>query len=175
VARWTPLCHATRSLFSTFRKLLNRHLSFALGSRLEVRPEDWRLVECWRQGVLEISFIDPSLALATAGGRDERGDTFRTFVASGPLTNVPIRRKSSCFSGPLQGAMRKAPISMLATWPPEGRLGSCLTNTRPMSGSRASNHRSPLALFSAGSPVTRVNKPENDDSSIIEPIELESA
>ena len=42
-------------------------------------PEDWRLVECcWRQGVLEISFIDPSLALATAGGRDEHGDTFRT-------------------------------------------------------------------------------------------------
>ena len=79
MARWTPLCHATRSLLSTFRKLLNSHLSFALGSRLEVRPEDWRLVECcWRQGVLEISFIDPSLALATAGGRDEHGDTFRT-------------------------------------------------------------------------------------------------
>ena len=43
-----------------------------------------------------------------------------------PLVNVPIRRRSSCFSGPLPGAMRKAPISMLATSPPDERLGSCL-------------------------------------------------
>ena len=33
-----------------------------------------------------------------------------------------------------------------ATCPAEGRLGSCLTSTRPISGSRASNHRSPLGL-----------------------------
>jgi hypothetical protein len=31
--------------------------------------------------------------------------------------------------------------------PPEGRLGSCLTNTRPVSESTASDHRSPLALW----------------------------
>ena len=42
------------------------------------------------------------------------------------------------FPGPLPAAMRKAPISTSATCPPEGRLGSCLTNTRPVSGSRAS-------------------------------------
>ena len=65
-------------------------------------------------------------------------------MAAGSLTNVPIRRRSSCFSGPLPAAMRKAPISISATWPPEGRLGSCLTNTRPVSGSQASNHLSPL-------------------------------
>ena len=67
-------------------------------------------------------------------------------MAAGPLTNVPIRRRSSCFSGPLPAAMRKAPISISATWPPEGRLGSCLTSTRAVSESQASNHRSPLAL-----------------------------
>src|SRR5207253_3044805 len=64
-----------------------------------------------------------------------------------PLVNVPIRRKSSCFSGPLPGAMRKAPISMLATSPPDERLGSCLTNTWPVSASWASNHRSPLGAL----------------------------
>jgi hypothetical protein len=37
-------------------------------------------------------------------------------------------------------------MSMSATWPPEGRLGSCLTNTQPVSGSQASDQRSPLAL-----------------------------
>ena len=42
---------------------------------------------------------------------------------------------------PLPAAMRKAPISTSATCPPEGRLGSCLTNTRPVT-----THRSPLGL-----------------------------
>jgi hypothetical protein len=34
VATWMLLSHATRSSFRTFRKLLSRRLSFALGSRL---------------------------------------------------------------------------------------------------------------------------------------------
>src|SRR5438067_12862621 len=46
-----------------------------------------------------------------------------------PLVNVQISSRSSCFSGPLPGAMRKAAIPMLATSPPDERLGSCLTNT----------------------------------------------
>jgi hypothetical protein len=45
---------------------------------------------------------------------------------------------------------------MSATCPPEGRLGSCLTNIRPISGSRASNH--PIfavgALYRAGERLT---------------------
>jgi len=32
--------------------------------------------------------------------------------------------------------MRKAPISISATWPPEGRLGSCLTNRIKTAGVR---------------------------------------
>src|SRR5262249_24588437 len=74
-------------------------------------------------------------------------DVSQELVATGPPTNVPIRRSSSCFSGPLPAAMRKAPISISATWPPEGRFGSCLTNTGLVSESRASNHRSPLVLW----------------------------
>src|SRR5262249_40347342 len=54
--------------------------------------------------------------------------------------------------------MRKAPISISATWPPEGRLGSCLTNTRPVSGSQASNHLSPLALRKSLSSETATAK-----------------
>src|SRR5215218_6904885 len=54
-------------------------------------------------------------------------------LALGPLTNVPIKRRSSCFSGPLPAPIRNAPISISATWPPEGRLGSCLTNTPSVS------------------------------------------
>src|SRR5262249_11864025 len=53
-------------------------------------------------------------------------DLSQELVATGPPTNVPIRRSSSCFSGPLPAAMRKAPISISVTWPPEGRFGSCL-------------------------------------------------
>jgi hypothetical protein len=74
-------------------------------------------------------------------------DVSQELVATGPPTKVPIRCSNSCFSGPLPAAMRKAPISISATWPPEGRFGSCLTNTRLVSESRASNHRSPLALW----------------------------
>src|SRR5215216_7642875 len=36
--------------------------------------------------------------------------------------------------------MRNDPSSISTTWPPEERLGSCLTNTRSLSGSRTSNH-----------------------------------
>src|SRR5437763_16521119 len=57
------------------------------------------------------------------------GITCPLFNLQYPLVNVPIRRRSSCFSVPLPGAIRKAPISMLATSPPDERLGSCLTNT----------------------------------------------
>jgi hypothetical protein len=76
-----------------------------------------------------------------------RGKPSHYGLALGPLTNVPIKRTSSCFSGPLPAPIRKAPTSISANWPPEGRLGSCLTNTRSVSESTASNHRSPLALW----------------------------
>ena len=44
---------------------------------------------------------------------------------------------------PFPAVMRKAPISMSATWPPEGRFGSCLTNTRHTGIGRHADLRSP--------------------------------
>src|SRR5262249_56064411 len=54
-------------------------------------------------------------------------DVSQELVATGPPTNVPIRRSSSCFSGPLPPAMKKAPTSISPTFPPPRQFRSCLS------------------------------------------------
>jgi hypothetical protein len=46
-------------------------------------------------------------------------------------TKVAISRIRACCSGPYASALRKAPISISLTVPPEGRLASCLMKARP--------------------------------------------
>ena len=57
----------------------------------------------------------------------------------------PIRRSSSCFSGPRPPWARNSVISESVTVPPEARFASCRTKARPVS-SRTKSQRSPFAL-----------------------------
>jgi hypothetical protein len=117
---------------------------------------EWRRGSCegpspWRYLIRVLdkhspTTIAPNAARISAHRASPKCPGHYELVAFRPLTNVPIRRRRCCFSGPLPDPIRKAPSSISATCPPEGRFGSCLTNTRSVSESTASNHRSPLAL-----------------------------
>ncbi len=65
----------------------------------------------------------------------------------GDSVSVPIRRSNSRCSGPCVSWTRNRPRSRSVGWPPEDAFGSCLTNTRPASGSRTRYQRSPLELL----------------------------
>jgi hypothetical protein len=93
------------------------------------------------EGTRERSLLRRSRLPDQRKSRNWHPEILSKHAALQPTRSFALSRASKSASYNFQ-----APTSMSATWPPEGRLGSCLTNTRAVSGSQASNHRSPLAL-----------------------------
>jgi hypothetical protein len=89
---------------------------------------------------LEQSYVAASSRAPSCLGRSCY-DSLRGRSVSHP-TNIAIKRSSSWCSGP-RPELRKAPVSMSATWPPEARLASWRT-TPPLRYPRSNtnSHRS---------------------------------
>jgi putative ABC transport system substrate-binding protein len=102
----------------------------------------------FHQGLGEIGYVDGrnvAIEYRWAEGRIDRFPEMATELVRRQV-NV-IAAMAGIPAATAAKAATTIPIVFQGSFDPVEILGSCLTNTRPVSASRAINHRSPLALW----------------------------